>query len=135
MIASMFLVTLMRGVGIRCLTSASTTGAFIGTSRLPAHVVRIDRVALADPSYQNYAVAFVNYATNGVKYLTFPAYRRLAPDMDSLLGYLLGHRFMPADANTVVPVTAAIHARLYGPNFSVARCAEWAEPSSGSRSR
>jgi hypothetical protein len=109
--------------GSGCIGNPATIGAFIGPQNPPAHVRRIDKVVPSDPSFEGYAIAYVNQGSDGTLYLTFPIFRRLAPDMVGLLSVLIGRRFVAADAASVIPVTPAIKAQLEGSNFRYEWCA------------
>jgi len=123
MITGLLLSAILTKPGATCAGSLATLGAFVGSRS--AHVVRLDRVVPMDSSFQSYAIAFALTGSDHRTYLTFPAYRKLAPEMLGLLSYILGRTFSIVDSQSVAPATDEMMTRVNGPTFRVETCAAW----------
>lgn len=112
----------LQGVGLPCVNSPATTGAFIGVQNPPARVVRIDRILVTNGNYASGPIAFLVGGSNGKQYLTFSTHQQRTADTIKMLSKLVGHHFTQRDALTVFPLTADMRRTLHLGIFKVEPC-------------
>ncbi len=128
---SLLLSSLLNFPGAVCPGGAASLGAFVGVEKEPARVIRIEKIVPADPSFQGYAIAFELTGSDRNHYLTFPSYRKLAPDMVDILSSILGRPFKQIDAQSVFIVQRSIREHLHSPKVRLEPCAALSTAHSG----